>query len=199
MVRHTPPFGLPSPRGDVAVAVWMSVCLCKHLSAIVLRSHPLLERGARRAGCVALLETNLFARKCIPLPKTRPVAGIALFRHRFIALIFTTCTARCTVYVQYMYSMCTLPKRTNTVHILYIYCTTGREGVLNIYGLAVYEGCCFVVRHTVSSCAAVARGVPFSGVWGCRRRRLGPIVPDFSLLRLFFALAKINGAVLRSQ
>ena len=34
----------------------------------------------------------------------------------------------CTVYVQYMYSICTLRKRPNTVHILYIYCTTGREG-----------------------------------------------------------------------
>ena len=37
-------------------------------------------------------------------------------------------TARCTVYVQYMYSICTLRKRTNTVHILYIYCTTGGAG-----------------------------------------------------------------------
>ena len=48
-----------------------------------------------------------------------------------IALIFTTCYARCTVYVQYMYSICTLRKRTNTVHILYIYCTTGSTGANN--------------------------------------------------------------------
>ena len=48
------------------------------------------------------------------------------------ALITSTRTARCTVYVQYMYSIWTLPKRTNTVHILYIYCTTGGEsGVEN--------------------------------------------------------------------
>ena len=32
-------------------------------------------------------------------------------------------SARCTVYVQYMYSIWTLRKRTHTVHILYIYCT----------------------------------------------------------------------------
>ncbi len=43
----------------------------------------------------------------------------------------STFTARCTVYVQYMYSICTLRKRTNTVHILYIYCTTGGEGTAN--------------------------------------------------------------------
>ena len=30
-VRHTPPFGPPSPRGDVAVAARMSVGLCKRM------------------------------------------------------------------------------------------------------------------------------------------------------------------------
>jgi len=30
-VRHTPPFGHPSPRGDVAVAARMSVGLCKRM------------------------------------------------------------------------------------------------------------------------------------------------------------------------
>ena len=34
-----------------------------------------------------------------------------------------TTTGRCTVYVQYLYSICTLTKRTNTVHIVYKYCT----------------------------------------------------------------------------
>ncbi len=29
--------------------------------------------------------------------------------------------------VQYLYSICTLPKRTYTVHILYKYCTYARE------------------------------------------------------------------------
>ena len=57
-VRHTPPFGHPSPRGDVAVAARMSVGLCKRMPINGLRSHPLSERGARRAGCVALLETS---------------------------------------------------------------------------------------------------------------------------------------------
>ena len=31
---------------------------------------------------------------------------------------------RCTLYVQYLYSICTFIKRTSTVHILYKYCTT---------------------------------------------------------------------------
>ncbi|MBQ6237779.1 MAG: hypothetical protein IJK07_06140 [Bacteroidales bacterium] len=43
------------------------------------------------------------------------------------SLFLSTSTARCTVYVRYMYGICTLPKRTNTVHIAYIYRTTGRE------------------------------------------------------------------------
>ena len=59
-VRHTPPYGHPSPRGDVAVAAWMSIGLSNRMPISVLRSHPLSERGARRAGCVALLETSLF-------------------------------------------------------------------------------------------------------------------------------------------
>ena len=50
------------------------------------------------------------------------------FRGHHKTLINNTSTARCTVYVQYMYSICTLRKRTNTVHILYIYCTTGSAG-----------------------------------------------------------------------
>ncbi len=120
------------------------------------------------------------------------VAEIASYRCRFIALIFTTCYACCTVYVQYMYSMCTLPKRTNTVHILYIYCTTGGEGALKLYRLVVYEVCCSVVRHSVSPCATAAYGVPFSGLWGCKRRLRGPILQDFSLRRLFFCYSRPN-------
>ncbi|MBQ6096728.1 MAG: hypothetical protein IJK99_03170, partial [Bacteroidales bacterium] len=42
-----------------------------------------------------------------------------------------TFSARCTVYVRYLYSICTLSKRTNTVHILYIYRTTGIAGAVN--------------------------------------------------------------------
>ena len=82
--------------------------------------------------------------------------------------------------------MCTLPKRTNTVQILYKYCTYDGEGILKLYGLAVYEVCCSVVCHSVSPCAAAAYGVPFSGLWGCKRRLRGPILQDFSLRRLSF-------------
>ncbi len=35
----------------------------------------------------------------------------------------------CTVLVQYMYSICTLLKRTYTVQVLYIYCTNAFEGI----------------------------------------------------------------------
>ena len=63
-VRHTPPYGHSSPRGDGAVAAWMSVYLCKSVPINGLRSHPLSERGARRAGCVAL--SNPMRRICNP-------------------------------------------------------------------------------------------------------------------------------------
>ena len=66
IVRHTPPFGHPSPRGDGAVAVWMYRYVTNCLAYNVLRSHPLSERGEgtasgrsdseavnKRAGCVA--------------------------------------------------------------------------------------------------------------------------------------------------
>ena len=36
---------IPSPRGDGAVAAWMSVGLCKRMPINGLRSHPLSERG----------------------------------------------------------------------------------------------------------------------------------------------------------
>ncbi len=39
----------------------------------------------------------------------------------------------CTVFVQYMYSICTLLKRTNTVHILYKYCTYDRANIINTW------------------------------------------------------------------
>ena len=126
------------------------------------------------------------------------VAEIVSYRCRFIALIFTTCYARCTVYVQYMYSMCTLPKRTHTVHILYIYCTYDGEGALKLYRLVVYEVCCSVVRHSVSPCAAAAYGVPFSGLWGCKRRLRGPILQDFSLRRLSFCYSRFLTGITRN-
>lgn len=86
-----------------------------------------------------------------------------------------------------LYSICTI-----YVHILYIYCTTGRECVLKLYRLVVYEVCCSIVRHSVSPCATAAYGVPFSGLWGCKRRLWGPILLDFSLRRLSFCYSRPN-------
>ena len=97
-----------------------------------------------------------------------------------------------------MYSMCTLRKRTNTVHILYIYCTYDGEGTLKPYGLAIYEVCCSIVRHSVSPCAAAAYGVPFSGLWGCKRRLRGAILQDFSLRRFFFCYSLFLTGITRN-
>ena len=44
-------------------------------------------------------------------------------------LINSICFGRCTVFERYMYSICTLLKRTYTVHILYKYCTYDGEGI----------------------------------------------------------------------
>ncbi len=47
----------------------------------------------------------------------------------------------CTVFVQYMYSICTLLKRTYTVHILYKYCTYDYDGVANqVFMEVFFEG-----------------------------------------------------------
>ena len=70
-------------------------------------------------------------------------------------LIYSTRSARCTVYVQYMYSICTLRKRTNTVHILYIYCTYDGAGGFIIYVSMVYVIIYFSVRHCVPLCVTV--------------------------------------------
>ena len=46
--------------------------------------------------------------------------------------------------------MCTLPKRTNTVQILYIYCTYDGEGGFMRWFIVRYEVCCFVACQCVS-------------------------------------------------
>ena len=41
-----------------------------------------------------------------------------------------TNSGRCTIYVQYLYNICTIGKRTYIVQVLYIYCTTTGVGPL---------------------------------------------------------------------
>ena len=79
-------------------------------------------------------------KKPAPIPPSAPGQGAGrpkIDPHK--PLIYSTRSARCTVYVQYMYSIWTLRKRTNTVHILYIYCTYDGEGTLTAYGRVRYE------------------------------------------------------------
>ena len=66
----------------------------------------------------------------------KETSGNSLYKH----LISSTGSDTCTVLVRYMYSICTLAKRTNTVHILYIYCTYAREGALKS---------CISARYTI--------------------------------------------------
>ena len=62
------------------------------------------------------------ARQPVAERKTRPIKRQMALRSQRPSkyLITSTRSARCTLYVRYMYGICTLRKRTNTVHIAYI-------------------------------------------------------------------------------
>ena len=47
-----------------------------------------------------------------------------------VPTLVKTNSGRCTIYVQYLYNICTIGKRTNIVQVLYIYCTTTGVGPL---------------------------------------------------------------------
>ena len=58
------------------------------------------------------------------------------FWHRFITASFPafqgTNSGRCTIYVQYLYNICTFTNCTSIVQLLYIYCTTTSVGMARI-------------------------------------------------------------------
>ena len=140
-VRHTPPFGHPSPRGDgYAVHFYAYYCIKQPGIQTATAPSPLGE-GCPKGGVCRTVKTSPAGRFCIADK----------------LLIASSCSARCTVYVQYMYSIWTLPKRTNTVHILYIYCTTDGEGGFSIYVSGVYDVAYVVVRHCVPVCVTACR------------------------------------------
>ena len=140
-VRHTPPFGHPSPRGDGYAVLFLAYCYIKRTGIPTATAPSPLGEGCPKGGVCRTVKTSPEGRFCIADK----------------LLIASSCSARCTVYVQYMYSMCTLPKRTNTVHILYIYCTTDGEGGFSIYVSGVYDVVCVVVRHCVPLCVTGCR------------------------------------------
>ena len=50
-----------------------------------------------------------------------------------LPILLPTNTGRCTIYVQYLYNICTFTNCTSIVQVLYIYCTTDGVGMARIW------------------------------------------------------------------
>ena len=93
------------------------------------------KSNVQNSKCVALLNIKVFIvfHQIPPSEFTNP-QKTAFQSHHFTQKTGLsrkkkgTFSARCTVYVRYLYGICTLSKRTNTVQIAYIYRTTGSAG-----------------------------------------------------------------------
>gem|GEM_PF-3334992 len=67
---------------------------------------------------------KIFSEKRLFLPRINPLTSPQKNR---------TNSVRCTIYVQYLYNICTIGKRTNIVQVLYIYCTYDGVGPLKVW------------------------------------------------------------------
>ena len=86
-VRHTPAFGHPSPRGDGLPHHTYCERIIDYIVKKPLPRHPLSERGGRRPGCVAPLNTdvlgcvaplNIDNQGCVAPSNTDNQGGVAL-------------------------------------------------------------------------------------------------------------------------
>ena len=118
----------------IYAGIRQSINLVNQLISKSLPRHPLSERGARRAGCVALLEKHCRNNASHCWKKPGRITKLEKMTHpdtqRNTAKQQTTQPTKSQPikppsppYVQYMYSICTVFVRFGSVQILYIYCT----------------------------------------------------------------------------
>ena len=183
MVRHTPAFGHPSPRGD---GLTHHIC-CQYIIGFVkcrCRAIPSRRRVPQSGGVCRTVKPmpyisrrtfgalDAWLRLCagVPLRSTpacipSPLRGFgehtdygigldcrrnASKRHHLnnprqtkcslgIRVLSLVCVSessgRCTIYVQYLYNICTFTNCTSIVQLLYIYCTTAGAGIVRVLRL----------------------------------------------------------------
>ncbi len=101
LVRHTPAFGHPSPRGDGLPHHFDCQCLV----IVALPRHPLSERGGRRPGCVALSNSDILdcVAPGVQILKPRGCVASAVQKRRpgCVAPSRANCQAECLLNTDY--------------------------------------------------------------------------------------------------